>query len=206
MKSIDGTYDLVSRPACAWRAGHGEPGAATASQVHSPIAHRAGHRLPLPPRRSRATRWVRRKLRVLSGRRRSRAALFAGRLCRGLRSGRGRLSSRQRHPGPLESARRAAHLAQPGVAGVAATTTALCSGPASGRSWRASCSGVWSPCATGGLLPGWREGAMGCADFHLEGSAFAAGCGNFLPRRKARSGASATDPYWRWYFRLTDQV
>jgi len=34
---VDGTYDLVSRAGCAWRAGHGEPAAGIARRAH-PIA------------------------------------------------------------------------------------------------------------------------------------------------------------------------
>ena len=67
-----------------WSAGRLAPGGrdmasrrAEMPRMVLPDRHRAGHRLPLPPRRSRSARRIRRTLRFLSRRRRSRAALSA---------------------------------------------------------------------------------------------------------------------------------
>ena len=113
---IDATYDALCRGGTPWRVGHACPGWAGVSRA-APDLVRAVYGRPVSRRIVPTGRAARRALRIVSGRRRFRTALCAGRLRGALRAGCGSLAPGQRYPGPLASGNHQAHGAQPGFPG-----------------------------------------------------------------------------------------
>jgi GT2 family glycosyltransferase len=197
-ETIDGTYDLVSRAACAWRAGHGE-----IAQANSITA------IAIAP--ATACLFRRDVLEQLSGFDESFGSYLED-VDLGLRCLRRGLTGIY-IPDALAWHHGSATLGRwsPRVVRLIARNQLLLIARHFDRALFRSC--FW-PIVAGQLLWGlvalrhgrplaWLAGKMeGLRAFHLEAQP-CPGLRDFLDSSECEIRRRATDPYWRWYFRLT---